>query len=195
VSVLVPTFEMQFSVQIIKDRLDTEVRSLVEKAAKEQALRPQKLEIEGNGTERGVSSSKSTTGADKNFEEDDVMPGKNQKKKRGSQHSVKERIVDDADEDVKGRASKSKKKGGRSKGGISLLAGDTGTGASKTGQGSTTKEDSDVPSLELLIEKILEWYPDMDSAGIGESGREYFRDASHNSSVSLVDLRRSLITA
>lgn len=143
------------------------MRTLAEKAAKEQALKPKKFESEGNSADGGASSSNRSTGVDKD-EEEEVVQGK--KKKRGSQHSARERVIDDTDEEPKGgKGSKSKKRGGRSKGGISLLAGESGAGATKAGQGSLAKEDADVPSQELFAEKILEWYPDMDSAGIGES--------------------------
>lgn len=139
-------------------RLDGEVRTLAEKAAKEQALKPAKVESDVNSTEGAASSSNRSTGAEKDVEEEDIVHGKNPKKKRGSQHAAKDRVVDDADEEPKGRkGSKSKKKGGRSKGGISLLAGESGAGATKAGQGSVAKEDSDVPSQEVLTEKIQTW--------------------------------------
>lgn len=125
--------------------------------------------VDGSSSEKGASSSKSSGIADKNFDgEDDTNQTKGGRKKKSTTGSTKERIKDEIEEEAGGKGAKGKRKGGRTKGGISSLIGEAGNSSTKTGKGSVIKEDADMPTQEHLVEKMLEWYPDMESAGFGK---------------------------
>ncbi|KAG6541195.1 hypothetical protein Mapa_017429 [Marchantia paleacea] len=163
-------------IKTLSEKVEVEVRNLAEKAVEAQLSIAKKSVVDGSSTERGASSSKSSGIADKNFDgEDDTNQGKGGRKKKGTTGSTKERIKDEMEEEAGGKGAKGKRKSGRTKGGIGSLIGEAGNSSTKTSKGSVIKEDADMPTQEHLVEKMLEWYPDMESAGIegdadGEGG-------------------------
>lgn len=158
--------------QTFSEKVEIEVRQLAEKAVGAQHSNAKKLGFDESGSERGASSSKSSLSADKNLEgEDEINQGKGGKKKKGTASSAKEKTKEEIDEETGGRGAKGKRKTGRTKGGIGSLIGGAGNDSTKAVKRSPTTEDVDMPTQDQLVEKILEWFPDMGFAGLGKSVR------------------------
>ncbi len=104
----------------------------------------------------------------------DTTPGKNARRKKGS-HGVGANKPMPENDLVSGKGGKGKKRGLKNKHAISGLAGELGISAPKSTKtslsskgGIAASEDDDIFSHEDLAAKILEWYPDMNTAGTGK---------------------------
>ena len=97
--------------------------------------------------------------------------GKGGKRRKGNQSSGTTRPATDV-ETVITKEGKGKRRGGKSKG--EKQSGETVTSMSKgsksgaVGIGANTTHDEDeIFTSEFLASKILEWFPDLESAGVG----------------------------
>lgn len=156
---------------------NTLIRSIIEKFENQaQELAQKKSVIIANVTKDAEDHS-GTPPVGTELDADDggdTTQGKNARRKKGS-HGVganKPMLETDL---VSGKGGKGKKRGPKNKHAISGLAGELGISAPKSTKtslsskgGIAASEDDDIFSHEDLAAKILEWYPDMDTAGTDE---------------------------
>lgn len=145
------------------EKFEIQARELIEKKAAEKKLKPasQKAsedEISGNldaatvGVADGDSGQTKTKG-----------------RRKGNQGGQVNKPIADA-EVMSGKGGKGKRRASKGKGGGALV-GETGTNLLKSSKASgkvgNASDDDDVYTLEYLAAEILKWFPDMESAGVG----------------------------
>ncbi|XP_057832209.2 E3 UFM1-protein ligase 1 homolog isoform X2 [Cryptomeria japonica] len=98
---------------------------------------------------------------------DEKIADKETKKKKGKGGSVtKSPIVDNVDENQDSKGSKVKKR--QSKKGDSKLAAGGAKSNHNKGSEKVVSEEIDLPSEEWILERFLDWHPDLEGTGAGQ---------------------------
>jgi hypothetical protein len=121
-------------------------------------------------SEEGVSGNLNS-GTEAGIEDGASGQGKGGRRRKGNQSSATTRPSTDF-ETVITKEGKGKRRGGKSKGekqyGETVTSVSKGSKSGVVGIGAhTTHDEDDIFTLEFLASKILEWFPDLESAGVG----------------------------
>ncbi|KAJ7553269.1 hypothetical protein O6H91_06G090400 [Diphasiastrum complanatum] len=176
--------------KMLMDRFEKELLASLENSAPASSVTMSKQLGDGNIAEnqsrapsRLVSSESQLHDTDEyskskqisSFQVDSPIGKKMDKKQKAdngaatSKFSRSEMMGDDA---IEAKTSRTKKKAGKVRGGKNIPVDDLQLQSLKTTKGSSGRpaaaDDSIVPSEELMLDKIIEWFPDITGAGVEE---------------------------
>lgn len=157
------------STAFVKDLLEKSENLARDLAKKKDANKKSNKVAPQSVSEEGVSGNLNS-GTEAGIEDGASGQGKGGRRRKGNQSSATTRPSTDV-ETVITKEGKGKRRGGKSKG--EKQSGETVTSVSKgsksgvVGIGAhTTRDEDDIFTLEFLASKILEWFPDLESAGV-----------------------------
>ena len=161
---------LELTVSSFEQDLFEKSENLARELAKKKDANKKSNKVAPQSISEGVSGNLNS-GTEPGIEDGVSGQSKGGRRRKGNQSSGTTRPSTDV-ETVITKEGKGKRRGGKSKGEKQLGEPVTSVSkGSKSGVGgigaNTTHDEDDIFTLEFLSSKILEWFPDLESAGVG----------------------------